>query len=95
MKNLDEIAGRIQTRLDEKDTVREIAIKSSRAIIRLSGSVVHSLHKKERVDEAMEEALDEAQRLRSLLEDHPDIWNSGLVEDAMQALAEAAVGAGT
>ena len=52
MKNLDEIAGRIQARLDEKDTVREIAIKSSRAIIRLSGSVVHSLHKKERVDEA-------------------------------------------
>ena len=91
MKNLDEIAGRIQARLDEKDTVREIAIKSSRAIIRLSGSVVHSVHKKERVDEAMAEAMDEAQRLRSLLEDHPDIWNSGLVEDAMQELAEAAI----
>jgi len=91
MKNLDEIADRIQSRLDEKDTVREIAIKSSRAIIRISGSVIHSIHKKEDVRRMMGEAMDEAQRLRGLLEEHPEIWNSGLVEDAMQELSEAAI----
>lgn len=91
MKNLDEIANRIQARLDEKDTVREIAIKSSRAIIRISGSVIHSIHKNEEVEGMMGEAMDEAQRLRGLLEEHPEIWNSGLVEDAMQELSEAAI----
>jgi len=91
MKNLDDIANQIQARLDEKDTVREIAIKSSRAIIRISGGVIHSMHKKEEFQGMMGEALDEAQRLRSLLADHPEIWNSGLVEDAMQELSEAVI----
>lgn len=91
MKNLDAIASRIQARLDEKDTVREIAIKSSRAIIRISGSVIHSVHKGEDVEEMMSEAMDEAQRLHSLLLEHPEILNSGLVEDAMQELSEAAI----
>jgi translin len=91
MKNLDEIADGLIVRLDEKDTVREIAIKSSRAIIRLSGSVVHGVHKKADVAAIMEEAKDEANRLRSLLSDHPDIWHSGIVEDAMQELSEAAI----
>ena len=36
MQNLERIAQSIQGSLDEKDTVREIAIKSSRAIIRMS-----------------------------------------------------------
>jgi len=91
MNNLDAIASRIQARLDEKDTVREIAIKSSRAIIRISGSVIHSIHKGEDVEEMMSEALDEAQRLRGLLLEHPEILNSGLVEDGMQELSEAAI----
>lgn len=91
MKNLDVIARHIQERLDEKDTVREIAIKSSRAIIRISGGVIHSIHKGEDVTEMMSEALDEAQRLRSLLLEHPELLNSGLVEDGMQELSEAAI----
>ena len=91
MKNLDEIASKIQAGLDEKDTVREIAIKSSRAIIRLSGSAVHALHRGEEADATLAEAYDEVQRLKSLLQEHPDIGNSGLVEDAMQEMAEAAI----
>jgi translin len=91
MKNLEDIANRIESRLEEKDTVREVAIKSSRAINRLSGSIVHAIHKHEDVTATMHEALDEAHRLRSLLEDYPDIWESGLVEDALQELAEAAI----
>jgi translin len=91
MKNLEEIANRIESRLEEKDQVREIAIKSSRAINRLSGSIVHAIHKGEDVKPMMHEAVDEAHRLRSLLEDYPDIWESGLVEGALQELAEAAI----
>ncbi len=91
MKNLEDIAGRIESRLEEKDTVREVAFKSSRAINRISGSIVHAIHKHEEVGPMMHEALDEAHRLRSLLEDYPDIWESGMVEDALQELAEAAI----
>lgn len=91
MRNLEDIAGRLQDELDEKDTVREIAIKSSRAIIRLSGGAVHSIHKEEDASEMLSTALDEAARLKSLLEVHPDIWTSGLVSDALQEMAEAAI----
>jgi translin len=91
MKNLDEIANRMQARLDEKDTVREIAIKSSRAIIRTSSGIIHAIHRGEIVEDIYLEALDEAHRLRSLLEDHPDIWGSGLVEDALAEMAEASI----
>ncbi|NYT11706.1 MAG: translin family protein [Methanomassiliicoccales archaeon] len=91
MRNLDEIAIGIQDELDEKDTVREIAIKSSRAIIRLSGGAVHSIHKGEDASDMLATALEEAARLKSLLEVHPDIWTSGLVSDALQELAEAAI----
>ena len=91
MKNLEEIAQRIESRLEEKDQVREVAIKSTRAINRLSGSIVHLIHKGEDVKAMMHEALDETHRLRSLLEDYPEIWESGLVEGALQELAEAAI----
>jgi len=91
MKNLEEIAQRIESRLEEKDQVREIAIKSSRAVNRLSGGIVHLIHKGEDVKPQMHEAIDEAHRLRSLLEDYPEIWESGLVEGALQELAEAAI----
>jgi translin len=91
MKNLEEIAERIESRLEEKDQVREVAIKSARAINRLSGSIVHLIHKGEDVRPMMNEALDETHRLRSLLEDYPEIWESGLVEGALQELAEAAI----
>ena len=91
MKNLEDIADRIESRLEERDQVREVAIKSTRAINRLSGSIVHSIHKGEDVRPMMHEAVDEAHRLRSLLEDHPAIWESGLVEGALQELAEAAI----
>jgi translin len=91
MKNLDEIANRMQTRLDEKDTVREIAIKSSRAVIRLSSGIVHAIHRREDVGDLYSEALDEVHRLRSLLDDYPDIWGSGLVGDALAEMAEASI----
>jgi len=91
MNNLDEISTRLQRVLDEKDEVREIAIKSTRAIIRLAGTIIHSTHKGEDAEELMRDAINETDDLRSLLKEHPDIWYSGLVGDALQELAEAAI----
>ncbi|TFG57089.1 MAG: translin family protein [Methanomassiliicoccus sp.] len=91
MQNLGRIAQRIQDSLEEKDTVREIAIKSSRAIIRMSSGVVHGMHKGQNGEMLLAEAIDEAHRLKSVLSEHVDIWHSGIVQDALQEVAEAAI----
>jgi translin len=91
MQNLEQIAQRIQDSLEEKDTVREIAIKSSRAIIRMSSGVVHGMHKGVDGEPLLSEAIDEAHKLKSILSEHIDIWHSGIVQDALQEVAEAAI----
>ncbi len=91
MHNLGQIAQRIQDSLEEKDTVREIAIKSSRAIIRMSSGVVHGMHKGVDGEDLLAEAIDEAHKLRSVLSEHVDLWHSGIVQDALQEVAEAAI----
>lgn len=91
VKNLPEIIDEIEARLDEKDEVRELALKSSRAIARLAGAAIHRLHKGEGSGPELLEAREEALKLRSLLEDHPDLYHAGFVESALQEVCEAAV----
>ncbi len=89
LENLDRIAEDIEREMDEKDTLREIALKSCRAIIRLSGAAIRSMHKKEDPTALLGEARDEASKLKGLLSDHPDLYHSGFVNDSLQELAEA------
>lgn len=91
MQNLERIAQSIQDSLEEKDTVREIAIKSSRAIIRMSSGVVHGMHKGIDGQDALADAIDEAHKLRSVLSEHVELWHSGIVQDALMEVAEAAI----
>ena len=91
MKNLPDIIGEIEARLDEKDEVRELALKSSRTIARLAGSALHRLHRGEDSKAELREAQEEALKLRSLLEGHPEMYHSGFVESALQEVVEAAV----
>ncbi|UCE45618.1 MAG: translin family protein [Methanobacteriota archaeon] len=88
MKNLDAAIEKIEAELDEKDHVREIALKSSRAVIRLSGSALKNLHMGESAEEKLSELKDEVSRLSSLLGDHPDLVRTGYVENAFQEYAE-------
>jgi len=89
VKNLDEVISEIESRLDEKDEVRELAIKSSRTIARLAGSVIQGMHRGEDATSALGETREEVQKLRSLLEDHADLLHAGFVENAMQEACEA------
>lgn len=88
MKNLDEIIGDIEGRLDEKDEVRELAIKSSRTIARLSGSAIQGMHRGEDVASVLRDTQEEIQKLKSLLGGHPDLFHGGFVENAMQEASE-------
>jgi translin len=90
-RELEEILSAIEAEMEEKDTVRELALKSSRAIARLSVSALGGLHRGKDVRGLLEEARDEAFKLRSLLKDHPDVFHSGFVENAHQDITEAAV----
>jgi len=91
VKNLEKIVSKIEAELDEKDEVREVALKSSRAVIRISGSILRGLHRKEDVSEQFKELKDEVSRLSGLLTDHPDIAAAGYVESAYQEFAEVGI----
>jgi len=70
VKNLDDVIEEIESRLDEKDEVRELTIKSSRTIARLSGSAIQGMHRGQNVgtvENAMQEAC-EAFLVHSILE---------------------------
>jgi len=89
VKNLDDVIEEIESRLDEKDEVRELTIKSSRTIARLSGSAIQGMHRGQNVGGSLQETREEILKLRSLLKDHLDLYHTGTVENAMQEACEA------
>ena len=84
-----EVISEIEVRLDEKDEVRELAIKSSRTIARLAGSAIQGMHRGENSRAALQETREEVFKLKSLLDGHPDLFHAGFVENAMQEACEA------
>lgn len=91
MRNLEKVIARIETELDEKDEVREVALKSSRAVVRLAGAVLRELHRDEDFEGDYTTLKDEVSRLSGLLEEHPDIASTGYVEAAYQEYAEVGI----
>lgn len=91
MKDLDGIVDRIEAELDEKDQVREVALKSTRTIVRLAGAAIRGMHRGDDVTVPLDQAREETRRLASLLADHPELWYGGSVEAALQEVAEAAI----
>ena len=91
MKGLDPILKRLEAELDEKDRVREAALRSARDIVRLAGAAMRGMHRDEDARESLAAARDETRRLRSTLGDHPDLWHGGAVEQALQEVSEAAI----
>jgi len=86
--NLERVVERIEEELDEKDHIREVALKSSRAVVRLAGTILKGMHREEDVTTALDDLKDEVSRLSSLIADHPDLVSAGYVESAFQEYAE-------
>ena len=91
MKNLEKVVTRIEADLDEKDKVREIALKSSRAIVRAAGSILRGLHKGKDGKTEYSELRKEVSKLWGVLAEHPEFANAGYVENAFQEYAEAGI----
>jgi len=91
MMKIAEIITRIRYVLDEKDGLREEALKITRDIVRLSGDAIKALHRED--FELAEERLNKAQKLiknlREMLKNHQDLYFTGYVQNAHQEFVEA------
>jgi translin len=91
VKNLDKVVSKIETELDEKDQIREVALKSARAVARMAGGILRGLHRGEDGKGEVAVLKDEVTRLSSLLVDHPELEHAGYVESAFQEYAEVGI----
>lgn len=89
IETLEEIVSDIDTKLDDKDTVRELALKSSRAVRRLARKIIQSIHRGENPQNALQEALEEVSKVKSIVEGHDELYHSGFLRNGFQELAEA------
>lgn len=89
MEALSDIVKEIGKQLEDKDTVRELALKSSRTIERLSRQMIQDIHNGEWTREKFNDALQEVSKVKSILEDYPELFDSGLLRNGFQELAEA------
>jgi translin len=91
MNNLPDVIGHCREMLETKYKAREIALAHGRALTRTCANAIRSLHRGEseiaRI--TLDAAGEEAQRVRSALATHPDLYFAGYVQDAHKELAEA------
>jgi translin len=91
MKNLDNIIEKIDKHINEKDKLREQALRSSRDIIINCRKAIQYLHR-EKKREARTLIKKSSEKLHSLYRTtlkHPDLYHSGFVENAAQEYVEA------
>lgn len=88
---LKKIVSEIRAVLDEKDALREEALKLTREIVRLGGDTIKALHRGEieKAEERLKLAREKVAQLRERLADHPDLYFSGYVQSAHQEFVEA------
>jgi len=90
-RRLTESVSKIQGFLDERDKVREEAIRLSREIIRSSGWAITEIHKGN-VDKALEylgECEEKTRKLLNMLSSYPDLLYSGMVYNCVSEYVEA------
>ena len=91
MKNLEKVVTKIEAELDEKDKIRETALKSSRTIVRAAGSIMRGLHKGKNGKTEYSELRKDVSGLSDTLVDHPEFRRAGYVETAFQEYSEVGI----
>ena len=91
MKNLDKIVDKIEKKIDDKDKIREKALRSSREIIIGCRKAIQLIHQESMRDALgnIKKANSKLQDLYNLTESHPELHHAGFVENAAQELVEA------
>ncbi|WP_297073717.1 haloacid dehalogenase [Thermococcus sp.] len=90
---MEEIIEAIRSVLDEKDSLREEALKLTREIVRFSGDTVKAIHRRELelAKERWKETREKVEKLREMLKNHLDLYYSGYVQTAHQEFVEASL----
>jgi translin len=91
MKDISDIVNGVTERMDLLERLREKAIASSRAIIRMTKKAIHAIHVNERHEDLLNDAVKEFSSLYESIKDEPQVLFSGPVEDAMMELSEACI----
>ncbi len=88
---IEGIIKEIMAVLDEKDVLREEALRLTREVIRLSGDAVKAVHRGdfESARKQLDEAREIVKKLREKLARHPDLYYTGYVQSAHQEYVEA------
>lgn len=91
---MDELVDRLdqaRERLDAKDSVRDAMLKQRRGLTSGAQTVMNLVHQDRPADarDRYRDLLGEVKTVRSELADHPDLWCSGALRNALQEIAEA------
>lgn len=92
--NFDAVMAEVERELDERDELREIAIRKSREIVRTSSELIFKLHTDRQgrdVVEGFRQLKSSVMELETLLADNWEIYYSGFVEEALQEYVEASL----
>lgn len=93
MIKLEDIAGVIRASLDEKYRAREMGLILSRGVIRDSANAIRAVHRAEfdGAEKLLSKAREALREIDEALENHPDIYYAGFVQDAQKEYAEASI----
>lgn len=91
--SLEELAEEISASFEAKDRAREEALALTRVVVRRSGAAIRSVHRGEieKACDLIRQAGVALAEILDLLEEHPDVRYSGLVDGAEQEYAEARI----
>jgi len=91
MKNLDKIVNKIEKSIDDKDKIREQALRTSREIIIGCRKAIQLIHQKlmREAKNNITKSSKKLQTLYDLTQGHPELYHAGFVENAAQELVEA------
>ncbi|MDY6985967.1 MAG: haloacid dehalogenase [Candidatus Thermoplasmatota archaeon] len=89
LEEVERIAKRMMGVVDEKDELRERALKETRDIIKACRETISALHDNKLDIKAIEGAKAKLKTLKDSLRDHGDILYSGYILGAAQELTEA------
>lgn len=91
MSNLEDIADSLQTRFEAKNAARDDALAQSRALIRHCANTIRAIHREEWGSAAtgLDTVRAATDHLLKGIAAHPDIYQSGYIQDALKEVVEA------
>jgi len=89
LTGLERIIRKMDKELADKESVRELTIPLSRETIRTCAEAIRNLRSGGPDDGLMQKARTTAARMKKVTARHPELYHSGVVQNALQELAEA------